>query len=147
MKKILLLSVLLLAPLTSAHAQSIYCPPAEEGMTFTGPKYKTEISGRSKATCRYYYKSKLKATIEVYFYRDYERQRPCSSGVYFDADIRSWEYQVYGFITDNDKKDFLTETYWEETALGLLRQAEEWALPCDAQGRKIIRRPVDVREE
>lgn len=132
---------------SNASAQSIICPAAEEGLTVTGPKYKTEISGRSKATCRYYYKTKLKSTLEVYFYRDYNRQRPCNSGVYKDADVRSWEFQVYGYVTDADKADFLTETYWEKVAADLVKQAEAWALPCEAEGRRVIRRPVDVRSE
>lgn len=147
MKTLMMFLLFFLLSTSRVFAQAIQCPAAEEGLTFTGPKYKTEISGRSKATCRYYYKTHLKGTIEVFFYKDYERQRPCSSRVYQDADVRSWEYQAYAYVKDGDKKDFLTETYWEELALIMVEQAEAWALPCDAVGRRYIRQPAVINPE
>ncbi|MBP9854469.1 MAG: hypothetical protein KBD53_06350 [Candidatus Omnitrophica bacterium] len=145
--KYLILIFMLAGMASMASAQSLVCPAAEEGLTVIGPKSKIEISGRSKTTCRYYYREQLKSTIEVYFYQDYEKQRPCNSGIYQDADLRSWEYQVYGYVTDSDQKDFLTKGYWKKVGAVLVKQAEDFALPCVAEGQRYIRRAVDVREE
>ncbi|MBZ0166931.1 MAG: hypothetical protein K8I00_08995, partial [Candidatus Omnitrophica bacterium] len=130
-----LIVILLLAAPTAVCANSFNCPTPEEGLTFTGPDFKTNIYGRSQVQCRYYMRERKKGTIEVFFYRDYNRQRACNSPVYTDADLRSWEYQIYAFTKDEDPRDFLTKTYWDELAAELMEQAELWALPCGTKHR------------
>lgn len=114
------------------HAADFICPVPEQGLTAKGPKVTTSIFGRTEIVCRYYARQYRKATLEIFYYGDYRHPRECRSPVYSDADLRSWEYQIYAFVTDDDPGDILTEKYWNGLARQLMLQAEDAALPCAA---------------
>lgn len=130
-KNFFLVILVLLWSVLPAEAASVSCPSAEPGLTVQGPGFRTNPYGRSQFICRYYDRQDKKGTVEVYYYGDYRQPRDCGSRVYANADLRSWEYQIYGFAADEDPDDFLTKTYWKKLAKELMTTAEQWALPCE----------------
>lgn len=127
-----------------AAAQAVHCPDSLRDYVASGPKFTTDIYGRSKVTCRYYDRGRVRGTIEVFFFRDFNKRKSCDSRVFRDADARSRKYQVYGYFTDENRRDDEDEEYWLDRLHVLIGEAEDWALPCDVE-RRTIRRPFDIR--
>lgn len=146
MKRFYIIIAFLFCLTSGAYAQSIHCPASGNDFEFIGPKLKTDIYGRTKAICGYYFRRRLIGTLEVFYFQNSDRQKPCGSRIYSDAHSSSEDFQVYGFFTDNDKRDQFKRDYWQRLLDDLVDEAEKWALPCDA-GNRMFRRSIDVREK
>ncbi|MCA9402844.1 MAG: hypothetical protein KC897_03600 [Candidatus Omnitrophica bacterium] len=154
MRVIFLMVMSLFVMAGQARAAGFVCPEPESGITVAGPKVRTAPFGRTEVVCRYYARQYHKATIEVYYYGDYRRPRECRSHVYSDADLRSWQYQIYAFVTDDDPGDILTQKYWSGLARQLMQQTESDALPCTAprglplpaEDSRNVRKPIKNKQ-